>query len=78
MIAREGEVNNCMYLIKSGEVCIIKNLNTPDAVKLATLGPGEFFGEMCILETLPCSATGKATPGQCFVGPSTGPRHVFT
>jgi CRP/FNR family transcriptional regulator, cyclic AMP receptor protein len=60
VIAREGEVNHCMYLIEAGEVCIIKNFDTPDAVALAVLGPGEFFGEMCILETLPRSATGKA------------------
>ena len=60
VIAREGETNNCMYLIETGEVRIIKNSNMADAVQLAVLGPGEFFGEMCILETLPRSATGKA------------------
>ena len=65
VIAPEGEVNNRMYLIESGEVCIIKNYNTSDPVKLAVLGAGEFFGEMCILETLPRAATGKA------VGPAT-------
>jgi CRP-like cAMP-binding protein len=66
VIAQEGEVNNCMYLIEAGEVCIVKNFNTPDPVILAVLGPGEFFGEMCILETLPRSATGKAA-GQVTV-----------
>jgi len=60
VVAREGEVSNCMYVIETGEVRIIKNLDTPDAVQLAVLGPGEFFGEMCILETLPRSATGQA------------------
>jgi CRP/FNR family transcriptional regulator, cyclic AMP receptor protein len=60
VIAREGEVNHCMFLIESGSVRIIKNFNTPDAVTLAVLGPGEFFGEMCILETLPRAATGQA------------------
>ena len=66
VIAREGEVNNRMYLIEQGEVRIIKSFNTPDAVTLAVLGPGEFFGEMCILETLPRSATAKAD-GQATV-----------
>jgi len=61
VIAREGEVNNCMYVIEAGEVIIIKNCDRPDAVKLAALGPGEFFGEMCILEAQPRSATGKAS-----------------
>jgi CRP/FNR family cyclic AMP-dependent transcriptional regulator len=60
VIAREGEVNHCMYLIETGEVCIIKNLDTPNPYTLAVLGPGNFFGEMCILETLPRAATGKA------------------
>ncbi len=65
VIAREGEANHCMYLIESGEVCIVKNFDTPDAVTLAVLGAREFFGEMCILDTQPRSATGKA------VGPAT-------
>jgi CRP/FNR family transcriptional regulator, cyclic AMP receptor protein len=60
VIAREGETNRCMYLIEAGSVRIIKNFNTPDSVTLAALGPGEFFGEMCILETLPRSATAQA------------------
>lgn len=61
LLAREGEANNCMFIIEDGEVQIIKNLNSPKPVPLATLGPGEFFGEMCILETLPRSASAKAT-----------------
>jgi CRP-like cAMP-binding protein len=60
VIAREGEVNNCMYLIESGAVRIIKNFGAPEAVTLAVLGPGQFFGEMCILETLPRAASGQA------------------
>jgi CRP/FNR family cyclic AMP-dependent transcriptional regulator len=61
VIAREGEVNNCMYLIEEGSVRIIKHFDTPDATILATLGPGTFFGEMCILETLARCATGQTT-----------------
>ena len=60
VVAREGDVNHCMYLIESGSVRIVKNFNTPETVTLGVLGPGEFFGEMCILETLPRSATGQA------------------
>ncbi len=60
VIAREGEANQCMYLIEAGSVRIIKNMNTPDSVTLAVLGPGQFFGEMCILETLPRCATAQA------------------
>ena len=55
-----------MYLIEAGEVSIIKNFNTPNPVKLAVLGPGQCFGEMCILDTLPRSATAQAV-GQATV-----------
>jgi len=41
-------------------VSLIKNFGTPDPVTLAVLGPGEFFGEMCILDLLPRCATVKA------------------
>jgi CRP/FNR family transcriptional regulator, cyclic AMP receptor protein len=60
VIAREGEISRCMYLIEAGQVCILKNFDTPKPVILTALGPGEFFGEMCILETLPRCATAKA------------------
>jgi len=60
VIAREGENNDCMFLIEAGEVCIFKNFDTQNPVTLAVLGPGQCFGEMCVLETLPRSATAKA------------------
>jgi CRP-like cAMP-binding protein len=60
VIAREGETNHCMFLIQAGSVRVIKNFGTPDAITLAVLGPGEFFGEMCILEAQPRAATGQA------------------
>jgi CRP-like cAMP-binding protein len=60
VIAREGEINDCMFLIEEGEVSIIKKFDTPAPVKLATLGPGQCFGEMCVLETQPRTATAQA------------------
>jgi CRP-like cAMP-binding protein len=60
VIAQEGDENDRVYLIEAGEVSILKNFTSPKPVLLATLGPGDFFGEMCILETLPRSATAKA------------------
>jgi CRP/FNR family transcriptional regulator, cyclic AMP receptor protein len=70
VIAREGEANNCMYLIETGEVCIVKGDDTPHPVTLAALGPGDFFGEMCILESQPRSATGKAASPATIVSVS--------
>jgi CRP/FNR family transcriptional regulator, cyclic AMP receptor protein len=66
VIAREGESNHCMFIIEAGSVRIIKNFDSPDSVSLAVLGVGEFFGEMCILEPMPRSATGQAA-GQTTV-----------
>jgi CRP-like cAMP-binding protein len=66
VIAREGETNDCMFLIEAGEVSIIKKFGTPNPVKLATLGPGQCFGEMCVLETQPRYATAQAV-GQAAV-----------
>jgi CRP/FNR family cyclic AMP-dependent transcriptional regulator len=67
LITREGEANRHMYLIEAGEVQIIKNFATPTPVTLAVLGPGEFFGEMCILETLPRCATSRAATATTVV-----------
>jgi CRP/FNR family cyclic AMP-dependent transcriptional regulator len=60
LVVREGDSGNRFYLIGSGSVRVVKNFNTPDAVELAKLTKGDFFGEMCILETLPRVATVEA------------------
>ncbi len=49
MIFAEGDLGLAMYVIETGEVEIRKNLGGKDRV-LATLGKGDFFGEMCMLE----------------------------
>jgi CRP-like cAMP-binding protein len=72
VIAREGESNHCMFIIESGEVNIIKYFEKPNAVTLAALGAGEFFGEMCILETLPRSASGQAAAPTTVISISSG------
>jgi len=67
IIAREGETNDCMFLIQAGEVSVMKNYDTATPVTLAVLGPGECFGEMCIIDTQPRSATGKAVTATTVV-----------
>jgi CRP/FNR family cyclic AMP-dependent transcriptional regulator len=56
VLFREGETGEVMFVIQSGSVRISKNLAGYDKV-LATLGPGEFFGEMAILNGKPRTAT---------------------
>jgi CRP-like cAMP-binding protein len=57
IVVREGESSNRFFLITHGAVRICKRFATPDQLELATLRTGDFFGEMCILETLPRAAT---------------------
>ncbi len=49
LIFAEGDLGLTMYVIETGEVEIRKNLGGKERV-LATLGKGDFFGEMCMLE----------------------------
>ena len=60
IVVREGEPGNQLFLIESGSVRVCKRWGQPDETEFAQLGPKDFFGEMCILETLPRSATVQA------------------
>jgi CRP-like cAMP-binding protein len=57
VIVREGEPGNQLYLIASGSVRICKRFGRPDQLELARLGPGDFFGEMTLIEMQNRSAT---------------------
>lgn len=55
----EYEPGDCFYLIQSGRVKIVKVFGDIEKI-LDVLQPGEFFGEMAILENAPRSATAVA------------------
>jgi CRP/FNR family cyclic AMP-dependent transcriptional regulator len=57
VVVREHEPGNRFYVITAGSVRVCKRYGQPDELELAVLHAGNFFGEMCILETLPRSAT---------------------
>lgn len=59
IIVNEGEYETEMFIIKSGVVEVIKEINGRKVV-VAELGKGDFFGEMSLLENMPRSATIKA------------------
>jgi CRP-like cAMP-binding protein len=59
IIVQEGAPGSEMFIIDEGEVEIVRNLGEHERV-LTTLGPGDFFGEMSVLETRPRSATARA------------------
>jgi CRP/FNR family cyclic AMP-dependent transcriptional regulator len=56
LLFREGDRGAKMYVIRTGKVKIWKHLSGTE-IQLAVLGPGEFFGEMALLEGLPRSAS---------------------
>ena len=56
MLFREGEPGDLMYVLQTGTIRISKAVKGEEKT-LALLGPGEFFGEMAILNAKPRSAT---------------------
>jgi CRP-like cAMP-binding protein len=46
---RQGEPGDSFYVIKSGRVNVIMEKSPDDTAVVATLGPGNFFGEMSLL-----------------------------
>jgi CRP/FNR family cyclic AMP-dependent transcriptional regulator len=59
-IFREGEDANAMFVVISGEVEILKKSKRADEARVAVLGPGDWFGEMSIVDIQPRSATVRA------------------
>ncbi len=58
VLFRDGERGKEMYVIQSGEVKITKEVRG-EVQTLATIGAGEFFGEMAILNNKPRSASAE-------------------
>src|SRR6185369_15545724 len=58
VLSEEGAAGNTMFVLQSGRVRITKA--SKDGTKtLAILGPGEFFGEMAILNNKPRTASAQ-------------------
>jgi CRP/FNR family transcriptional regulator len=59
IIFSEGDPGNALYVIQFGHVKIVKHTGGQE-VCLATLGPGEIFGEMSMFDQRERSATAIA------------------
>ena len=57
VIVGEGEPGNRMYFLVEGRVAVVKHHGSAQPVILARLGPGEFFGEMSLVESVVRSAS---------------------
>src|SRR5512145_374583 len=56
VLFREGEPGKEMYVVQQGRVTVSKRVGDVEKI-LTSLGPGEFLGEMSILNGKPRSAT---------------------
>ncbi len=54
VVFRQGEPGDCAYFIREGSVEVVDDER---GEVMATLGPGEYFGEMALLGDLPRNAT---------------------
>jgi len=62
VIARQGEIGTGFFIIASGSARVIR-----DGQTLATLGPGEFFGELSVIDGQPRVAQVVSTePTTCL------------
>ena len=56
-VVAEGEPGRSMYIVHSGELVVSKLGESGRAIRMAGLGPGDFFGEMTLIEAQNRSAT---------------------
>jgi CRP/FNR family cyclic AMP-dependent transcriptional regulator len=62
VIARQGEIGTGFFVVVDGMVRVVR-----DGQVLAHLGPGEFFGELSVLDRMPRNATVAAErPTTCL------------
>lgn len=56
----EGDIGRALFVLESGRVELTRRGPDGKEERLYTLQPGDFFGEMALLESLPRSATAVA------------------
>src|SRR3954465_13306687 len=65
VVFREGDDANAMYVVLRGEMEVLKKSKRATEARVALLGPGDWFGEMSIVDIQPRSATVRAlAPGR--------------
>lgn len=56
-VVAEGEPGRSMFIVKSGRLAVSKRANSGSAIPISVLEPGDFFGEMTLIEMQNRSAT---------------------
>jgi CRP-like cAMP-binding protein len=57
LVFKEGESGRDLHIILDGEVEVLRRSKRGHETRVAILGPGDWFGEMSLLDVLPRSAT---------------------
>jgi CRP/FNR family cyclic AMP-dependent transcriptional regulator len=57
ILIKQGDLGVGLYIITDGEVMIVKKTAGGDELVVASHGPGDFFGEMAVLDDAPRSAS---------------------
>ena len=57
VIIREGDSGNTFFQLLEGRVGVFKNYDKDDEVQVAVIEPGQYFGEMAVIENYPRSST---------------------
>jgi CRP-like cAMP-binding protein len=56
-VFREGEHGNSMYVVLQGDMEVMKKAKGGTDIRVAVLGPGDWFGEMAVIDVQARSAT---------------------
>jgi CRP-like cAMP-binding protein len=59
-VFREADSGRDMFVLLDGEMEVLKQSKRQREIRVAVLGPGDWFGEMSILDVMPRSATVRA------------------
>lgn len=60
VVVAEGDTSREMFVIIAGELEVVKESRSGHEVRVALFGPGDWFGEMSVLDIQPRSATVRA------------------
>jgi CRP-like cAMP-binding protein len=60
MVVKEGDLSTQMFVVVGGELEVVKKGESGGDVRVAVLGPSDWFGEMSIIDVQPRSASVRA------------------
>ena len=60
MVVEEGDLSTQMFVVVAGELEVVKKGESGGDVRVAVLGPSDWFGEMSIIDVQPRSASVRA------------------